>query len=123
MMSELIAQEQEHVAALLALTRRQFKQTPNDDKAAQLQAVCGWQFNTSEGDVEAEVYVFDSAELRQAAIEHLLRHNPIDPVTGLPGISSNGPLVFIVRYTGQVANKTAMFEALGVASALAGEEE
>jgi hypothetical protein len=122
-MSELIAQEQEHVEALLALARREFIQTPIDDQAAQLHAVAGWRFTTSEGDVEAEVYVFDSAELRQAAINDLLRRNPPDPATNLPSISSNGSLVFIVRYTGPAADEVAMFEALGVASALAGEEE
>lgn len=122
-MSELIAQEQERVEALLALARREFIQTPIDDQVAQLHAVAGWRFTTSEGDVEAEVYVFDSAELRQAAIDDLLRRNPPDPATSLPSISSNGPLVFIVRYTGPVTDEAAMFEALGVASALAGEEE
>jgi hypothetical protein len=122
-MSELIAQEQEHVEALLALTRREFIQTPIDDQATQLQAVAGWHFTTNEGDIEAEVYVFDSTELRQAAINDLLRRNPPDPATSLPNISSNGPLVFIVRYTGSAADKAGIFETLGVASALAGEEE
>ncbi len=118
-MKDLVAREREVVLALLGLTKLKFEESEPSPKPGELHAVAGWRFKTADNTIEADVYVFDSAAHRQAALEFLLKANPND---GEPLVSSNGSFAFAVRYKGGSNEKTA-YKARDVASALGGEEE
>ena len=122
-MQSLVARERERVSALLNSTEFDFVEQKPEIEAAQIGALAGWRFRTTDDLAEADVYVFDSAEARQAALERLAAQHVPDATWGFPAVSSNGPIVFVVRYFGPSDDSKAAFRVLGIASALAGEEE
>ncbi len=122
-MQSLVARERERVGSLLHSTEFDFVEGAPEVEASQIGALAGWRFRTTDDLAEADVYVFDSAEARQAALERFAAQQVPDPTWGLPAVSSNGPLVFVVRYFGPSDDAEAAFRVLGIASALAGEEE
>ncbi len=97
--------ERERVDALLAGTGMRFLEQPLADDA--------WRFTTTEGDVEADVYIVDDDPEGAAA---RLRERDGDLA------SHNGRIVFRVRYIGEEAGLAAEIRAGTVAGALAGEE-
>lgn len=98
-------------------------QAPEELEIPSIAAASGWRFRSSDGSIEADVFVVERASDRQAAIEWLASSSEKTSEWGLPAISTNGALVFIVRYLGPSDDTSAAFRALGVASALAGEED
>jgi len=90
---------------------------------AELGASAGWRFASSEHGIEADVYVLDDAQGVLDAVARLLEAAGPQDDRGLPGVSSNGPLVFAVRSTADPDEVEDAYAALSVAGALAGEEE
>lgn len=87
-----------------------------------LEADSGWRFRSLDGSIEADVFVVEDERHRKAAVDQLTSEERTSE-WGLPAVSTNGNLVFVVRYTGAPGDTDEVFRALGVASALAGEEE
>jgi hypothetical protein len=109
-----VSAERERVDALLAATGMRFTEQALAEEAGRLGARAGWRFTTTEGDVEAEVFV---VEVDPEAAAGRLRGAEGDLA------SHNGPIVFRVRYTGPAESALAGGMRAGtVAGALAGEE-
>jgi hypothetical protein len=94
-----------------------------DPPAAELGAAAAWRFASREHGIEADVYVLDDAQGVLDAVARLLEAAGPQDERGLPGVSSNGPLVFAVRSTADPEAVEDAYAALSVAGALAGEEE
>jgi uncharacterized Ntn-hydrolase superfamily protein len=94
-----------------------------DPSPADLGAAAGWRFASHEHGIEADVYVLEDAQGVQDAVARLLEAAGPQDDRGLPGVSSNGPLVFAVRSTAGAEAVEDAYAALSVAGALAGEEE
>jgi hypothetical protein len=94
-----------------------------DPPPADLGAAGGWRFSSREHGIEADVYVLDDAQAVLDAVARLLEAAGPQDDRGLPGVSSNGPLVFAVRSTADPNAVEDKYAALSVAGALAGEEE
>lgn len=94
-----------------------------DPPPADLGAAAGWRFASREHGIEADVYVLADAQGVQDAVARLLEAAGPQDDRGLPGVSSNGPLVFAVRSTAAPDAVEDKYAALSVAGALAGEEE
>jgi hypothetical protein len=121
---EFIEKERQRIDALLGTADMRFEEAQLDIEPSQIGALAGWRFITIEGDVEADVYLFDSVEKHPAAIELLQAESAAAPSEEpYTIISSNGTLLFIARYTGpQEEQATGQFRVMTVAGALAGEE-
>jgi hypothetical protein len=113
----------ELVDALLGLSKAPLIETGEPDPPPpELGALGGWRFESPAPGVEADVYVFDTAEGIAAAAGRLLeRSGPADE-RGLPAVGTNGGLVYVVRPTAADPTVEEAYAALGVASALAGRE-
>ncbi len=121
-MSEWVLQERERVDALLGLSNLEFTEGQPDISPSELGALASWRFTSVDNHVQADVYILDDAEAIQNALADLLQKYPAD-TQGLPAVSNNGGIVFVVQTILDQPDMETKTQAFTVASALAGEEE